>query len=684
MTKIGKYLCQALLLAAFVAPAAMAKVSVQATVDRNEMAVGDSFTLAVSVISDESVDIKEPRAPDMDGFELLNSWQSSSTSQRLVNGSGGMQFEVQRRKDFSYLLAPRKKGTYSVGAFEVVVEGKVYNTQPVTISVGEAGSGRGAVQPRGGSRAQQLRRQMQQGFGGNVPGQDLMDEMDRAEEELFNQLLQRRGGAMPPSMGGGVGPGVNNGRPQAEPQYRSLPSNPNEAFFIQVEVDKTDVYEGEQVTASWYIYTRGQMESLDRLKFPDLKGFWKEIIEEVPSIQFSEEIINGVVYKKALLASHALFPIKAGTAVIDEYKIKSRVRLPTSGFGGFGFGQAYEYTKSSQRVKINVKPLPQEGRPSDFSGAVGQFDVHATADGQNFLVNQPFSLKVRFEGTGNAKLIELPAIEWPKTVEVYDTKSDAKFFKNGRSYKEFEVLLIPRQEGELKIPAISVGTFDPRAKKYEKRQTQEIILHIEPNPNAPSGNVGAAGTTPPGGNAPAAPVPNKLSGNVLPDLILTWESPGRFHFAAIPGFWGGIYGLVALLFVWRSKVELGWGRRRQNLRDLVGKRYKKLDALLKKNDYRGIGAEMINVFSLVLGSISGQEASGLELERVLVRIPPSLRREYGDAIAKQYEVFQVMSFAPEDMLGVYKDAATVQKQVAQAKELLQKIINSNPEQNEVE
>jgi oxygen tolerance protein BatD len=679
--KIGRHLCLALWLVAFALPA-MAKVNVQAIVDRNEMAVGDSFTLAVSVTSDESVDIKEPRAPDMDGFELLNSWQSSSTSQRLVNGSSGMQFEVQRRKDFNYLLTPRKKGTYSVGAFEVVVEGKVYNTQPITISVGQAGSGGGGGQQRGGggNRAQQLRRQMQQGFGGNLPGQDMMDEMDRAEEELFNQLLQRRQGGGAPSAN--MGPGMNTGRPQAEPQYRSLPSNPNEAFFIQVEVDKTDVYEGEQVTASWYIYTRGQMESLDRLKFPDLKGFWKEIIEEVPSIQFSEEIINGVVYKKALLASHALFPIKAGTAIIDEYKIKSRVRMPSNGFSGFGFGQAYEYTKSSQRVKINVKPLPTEGRPSDFSGAVGQFDVHATAEGQNFLVNQPFSLKVRFEGSGNAKLIELPAIDWPKTVEVYDTKSDAKFFKNGRSYKEFEILLIPRQEGELKIPAISVGMFDPQTKKYVNRQTQEIILHVEPNPNAPSGNVGSAGVA--AGKSPAAPpAPNKLSGNVLPDLILTWDNPSSFKVAAMPGFWGGIYGLIGLFLVWRSKAELGWGRRRQNLRDLVNKRYKKLDALLKKNDYRGIGAEMMNIFNLVLGNISGQEASGLELERMLGRIPPSLRREHGDAITKQYEVFQVMSFAPEDMLGIYKEASTVQKQVAQAKELLQKLINSNPEQNEV-
>lgn len=690
MTKIGSSVCLFLWLmslTAFFPSLAIAKVSVQSLVDRNEMAVGDSFTLSVTVISEESVDVQEPRAPDLEGFELLNSWQASSTSQHLSNTGSGMKFEVQRRKEFNYLLAPRKKGTYTVGAFEVVVDGKVYNSQPITITVGEAGTGgRPGTSP--GTRRPQ--RPSLPGFGGSS-GTDIFEEMERAEEEMFNQLLRRRQQFLPPGgipggLPGGI-PGGPDSEDRPEPQFRSLPTNPNEAFFIQVEVDKTEVYEGEQVTASWYIYTRGQMESLDRLKFPDLKGFWKEIIEEVPSIQFSEEIINGVVYKRALLASHALFPIKAGTAVIDEYKIKSRVRMPSQSFGGFGFGQAYEYTKSSARVKIHVKPLPTEGRPADFSGAVGQFEVNASVDNPSVMVNQPFSLKVRFEGTGNAKLIELPAIEWPKTVEVYDTKSEAKFFKNGRSYKEFEVLLIPREEGELKIPPISVGTFDPQAKKYVHRETQELILQVGANPNAPSGNVGSAGGgVDSAGSEGAKPnsQPPSLSGKVLPDLILTWEEPGVSRGASQPYFWGGLYGLVLLFLGWRSKVELGWGRRRQNLRELVGKRYKKVDALLKKNDYRGIGAEMMNIFNLVLGSVSGQEASGLELDRMLERIPPSLRREHGEAVRKQYEVFQVMSFAPENMLGSYKESSAVHKEVEAAKALLQKLINSNPKEDELQ
>jgi hypothetical protein len=457
---------------------AHAAVSVQSLVDRNDMGIGDTLTLSVSVQSSESVEVTEPRVPNLNGFELVNTWSSSSTSSKLVQGQGGMQFETVRRQDFNYMLTPKKQGTVTIPGFEVVVDGKTYATKPISIRV--SGQGSGAAQPPPG-----------------FPPQDQMDEA----EELFNQLLQRRGGLLPPE----------------PPTSKTLPKNTNEAFFILCEVDKTDVYEGEQIVVNWYIYTRGNLLSLDRLKFPDLKGFWKEIIEEVPALNFTQEIVNGVPYRKALLASHALFPIRPGQAVIDEYKIKAQVQLPTSPFGAFGFGKPYSYQRASDRIKINVKPLPLEGKPNNFSGAVGQFEVRTQVDGNQFPVNQPFSFKVRFEGSGNAKLIELPNLGLPETIETYDTKSEAKFFKNGKSYKEFEVLLIPRQEGEITLPAMSFSVFDPQQKKYVTKTTEAIPLKIVANPN------GNAGTM------PSSPLTQKESAvpekkNQLPNILMSWEA----------------------------------------------------------------------------------------------------------------------------------------------------------------
>lgn len=665
MTRIGNIL---FFLMMFWMVGAQAATSVQSSVDRNEMGVGDTFTLTVSVVSSEDVDVQDPRAPNLTEFDLLNNWTSTAIAQKLVQGSGGMQFETQRRKEFHYMLSPKRTGTLSVSSFEVVVDGKVYRTQPVVVQVGNS---------------QARKSPQQKGQNGNLPrmphgfNNDPFEGMDQAEEEIFNQLLQQRqqllqqmqqqGGAFPPdnNFGGGPATGMTN------PAFRSLPTNPNEAFFVSVELDKTEVYEGEQVTVNWYVYTRGQMETLDRLKFPDLKGFWKEVIEEVPTIQFTQEVVNGVPWKKALLASHALFPIKAGTATVDEYKIKSRVRLFNQGLGFAG--KPFEYTRSSARVPIKVKPLPVDGRPSDFSGAVGKFELSDHVENQTVPVNQPLSLKVRFEGAGNAKLIDLPALNLPSSLEQYDTKSEAKFFKNGRSFKEFEVLLIPRQEGELTIPALSVSMFDPATNKYYTRKTQAIALKVVNNPNAPVGSSQRMADT-------GKPAANKVAENKLPDVIMTWQPSAEASVLARPWLWvlifSGVFGALLL----KAQHEFGWGRRQRTLKEIVQKRYKVLDAALAKADVRNVGTEMTNIFYLVMGHVSGEGGASHKIQELLEMMPPSLRRDHGDEITKTFEIFQTMSFAPEEMLASLKDPATMKSHVERAKKVVTEIIQSVDQQ----
>ena len=168
MTKIGNYLV--FLAIAVSAAVASAATTVQSSVDRNEMGLGDTFTLTISVSSNDDVDIQEPRSPDLDGFDMLNNWNSTAVAQKLIPANGGMKFETQRRKEFHYMLSPRRKGTLSVGAYEVVVDGKVYRTQPIVIKVGAQGSG-------GGARPRQ--QQQQQGLPRMPHGFDNFDDMDK-------------------------------------------------------------------------------------------------------------------------------------------------------------------------------------------------------------------------------------------------------------------------------------------------------------------------------------------------------------------------------------------------------------------------------------------------------------------------------------------------------------------------
>lgn len=632
MTKIGSLW----LLILFLIPIAQAQVVLKATVQDNEVGIGQPFELVVSVISSKSVDISEPRVPDLDGFILKGQSTSQSSSYKMVPTPSGMDWQSQTQSDFTYILVANKLGSLSLGAFEVVVDGKPQYTQPIQIQVVPSAKKPGRPQ-----------RPSMNPFGDEDP----FEAMDRQEEEMFNQLLQRRQQLFQ----------------QQEPQYKSFPVNPNEAFFIQVEVDKTEVYEGEQVTASWYIYTRGQIESLDRAKFPDLRGFWKEIIEEVPTIQFYEEVVNGIPYRKALLASHALFPLKSGNSVIDEFKIKSKVRLPRGG-SYFNWGPSQEYTKSSKPVKIKVLPLPIDGRPASFTGAVGQFQVQMQGQNDQASLNQPYSVKIRFEGHGNAKGIELPAIQWPKEFEVFDTRSESKFFKNGTSYKEFEILVIPRAKGQFTVPSIEFGMFDPQQKKYIVQKSNPLEITVG---EGLAGTNGAAVKAP----SPTASTEEKTSPGI-PQLMTTMEANSGF--SALSGTAAGLifYLFSAVVLLWKAIRDFGFGQRKRNLKDLLAKKLKSVESAVKNNDLRKAGVGMTNVIYFVLSELAEQRDSSREIEKMLLLCPPSLRQEFGSKIVKKFEIFQIFGFAPEEALSVYKKGNLLSQEYNETKELLQKMVSA--------
>ena len=606
-------------ISAFFISAPVQAVEVSATVDRNEMTENDTFTLTVSVSSDKSVSTESPRLPGLKGFDLINSWQGSETRSSFVNGD----FQVQRVQRFNYMLAPKKKGNFRIEPVQIVVDGKAYNTKPINVKILA-----GSASPK--PQRQRPRNQQR--------GLDPFGDVD----SLFSQFLKNR----------------------PRPGFQSQPINPKEAFFIQVDVDKTEVYEGEQLMASWYIYTRGQISDIDTLKYPSLNGFWKEDIEVATRLNFRSEVINGIPYQKALLASYALFPIKSGTARIDPYKAKCTVITRNN----LGFGRPYVYTKASKQVKVKVLPIPRENRPNDFTGAVGNFNVTATLDSNTVEANQAITMKVRFSGTGNAKTIDLPALNLPNSIEVYDTKKDSKFYKNGTSYKEFEVLLIPREAGEVTIDPISVSLFDPDNKRFYQRKTPRLTFTVTPGQGSAN-------------SIPSAPLADRSSEESLsnaprvPGLLLSWKDTSGFIANRSNALVMGGYGLALLFLIWKAFLELGFARRKKTVLEQVQLRFKKVSELQGKGDWRAVGTEVLNIFYYLLGEISGQGGAAVKLEAMLDKIPPSVRREVGEDLKTMLKKFEVLSFAPEEIVGDMKEKAQLKKLVKDMEKLLRKSID---------
>ncbi len=495
---------------------------------------------------------------------------------------------------------------------------------------------------------------------------DQFNQMDRMEEELFNQLLRRRG-VQPPGQPAHPGNPQEEGENPAllkEPAFRSTPQNNNEAFFIQVEVDKTEVYEGEQIVVSWYLVTRGQLESLDRTKFPDLKGFWKEIIEEVPAIQFYQEVINGVPFKKALLARHALFPLKSGDTVIDEFKIKSKVRMPNQNFG-FNLGKVYEYTKSSQRVKIKVKPLPIDNRPPSFNGAVGKFKLSSQIEGTQPVANQPMKYKLKIEGFGNAKGIELPTIAWPDGIEVFEVRNDSRFFKTGQSFKEFEIILIPRKDGKFILPSVEMGYFNPETGKFEVDKTQEIPIEVLPGDKSAVTENFKTGSK---------KEETKVSPLTLPALIMEPDSYQRSQFQSKLLFWLVVFSAILVSMVTYASTVMGWRKSGRDLKKELNRKVAAVEKKMGKKMEKDTFIQITNIFYFVLGELAGEGGGSMEIRKLLDKMPTDIRRDYEKEILTLFEFFQTLSFAPDELIEKMRNPTDVKNNFEKMKTVLNKCL----------
>jgi hypothetical protein len=575
-------------------------VNVSATVDRDEVGVGDIVNLQIAVNSAKSVNVEAPQVDGaIPGAQVIGSSSGSETRSSFENG----RFQTTQSRVFYYQLLINKKGKLVIPPLNVTVDGRNYQTEKREVAVNDA------------RRAPPGRAQQQQQPDPFDQGDDM--------EELFQQMLQRHFGGAP---GGGGGGGM-----------QIQPVNPNEAFFIQAETDKKKAFVGEQITASFYLVTRGNIRDIDTLRYPDLKGFWKEDLEMATRLNFENVVINGQAYQRALLVSYALFPIKAGKAVIDPYKAKCTVLTPTA----FGLGRPYVFTKASTPIPIEVEDIPQN-RPADYTGAVGHFRVSAAFEPPTGTTNQPVTLRVRFEGQGNAKLIELPKLALPPTFELYDQKSQAQFAKNGTSFKEFEVLIIPREPGVFQIPPVAISVFDPQTRKFTQVSSQALSLSVTGSGQAQAPAQAQTGTSAPPPTGPKEPT--------LPSLATEFQET-HISNAALGGVTAVIYALVLVFLAVTGFRRLRGKPKKQSLQIVLKRRLKNVRDLAAKKEWRRMGVELTNAAYYILGQLSEQGGANQELSRLLEQTPPSLRNELSEPIRKLLAQCEALSFAPESVIG---------------------------------
>ncbi len=324
---------------------------------RDVVSVGDQFRLIFSINGEAS----GFRAPTIKNFNTLSGpQQSQSSSMQMFNG----QITKSVSFTFTYILQATTEGTFTIPPASINSDGKVYQSNPLTIKVVKGSS------PPPQQNGQQGGQQGQAPPGGELTAKDL---------------------------------------------------------FVRAVPSKTNPYQGEQIVVTYKLYTRVPVAEYSITRTPSTAGFWlQDLIKDSKKLNQYRENIGGQEYVVAEIKKDAMFAQKSGTLTIDplEMDVLAQIQRKVarrnfndpffdSFFNDSFLGNTYQNVKTTIRssdIKINVKPLPSQSRPGDFTGGVGEFNVNASIDREQLKTNEP--LPLNFPSPEKATSNLLKNLQW--------------------------------------------------------------------------------------------------------------------------------------------------------------------------------------------------------------------------------------------------------------------------------
>ena len=399
---------------------------------KKQVMVGERF----QVVFEANAEGKNFSAPSFDGFTVVGGpFTSTSSSFQMVNGS--MSHSV--KCTYTFALQAYKEGTFRVGSASLNVKGTKVSSEPFEIT----------VIPDDGSHAAPS-------GGGDASGQ---------------------------------------GRSQ---QNTNDPQVSGKDLFLNVIPSKKSVYVGDQVVLTYKIYTKVPVSSLSVERMPSYAGFWtKDISDNSNSLRQSTEYINGIEYTTAEVQKTVIVPQRAGKLTIDPMIIECVAQIRTESnrqrsmdpfdvfFNDPFFNRNIVNVKkelTSQTINLEVKSLPENGKPSSFAGAVGNYNFKSEIDKTELSTNDAFTLTLSVSGTGNVELLQMPTPVFPPDFEVYDPKisTSVNTTAGGLSgTKKAEYLVIPRRAGNFTIPAVEFSYFNPSNESYQVLQSEPYEIKVQ-------------------------------------------------------------------------------------------------------------------------------------------------------------------------------------------------------------
>ena len=395
MMKKNLLLMTAFLIFIMGSPQAGAAVSVSLRLDRSEATLVDSIQMVVNISGARSGD----SSPVVHGLENFAVTQGGTSSRfEIING------KVNAGIDYTFIIQPKKIGSFRIGPARVAVKGKTFQSNTETLMV------------------------------------------------------------VKPARSSGVAKGP---------------------LFLSAKLSSSKVYVEEQVIYILKLYRRVKIRDIS-LNLPETGHLtFKQLGKHIEY----QSVYNGQSYY-VLEVRYALIPSKEGKYAIGPSRMNMTVlqtgkRSPRDLFDEpfFPFSTGRPMTLASEALELNVLQLPETGRPADFSGLVGNFEIESKLDPQEIRTGESATLTVSIRGRGNVNRIpdlEVPDLDHTKVYAdqpVIKVESDPKGQKGSKTMKW---ALVPEVEGIREIPPLKISFFDAKSHKYQVLETSPLALSVLP------------------------------------------------------------------------------------------------------------------------------------------------------------------------------------------------------------
>ncbi len=365
-----------------------------------------------------------------------------------------------------------------------------------------------------------------------------------------------------------------------------IPKDPNDPTYLAkenvhlvAEVSKTSPYLNEAFTVVYKLYVSKQTtvsnwRELDAPKFAD---FWSQSVDE-KQFKIYDGTYQGKDYRYVILRRTVLYPQKTGKLEIEPLSLSVAVSVPTNRRDIFGriLSKNANITVSAANRTVDVKPLPETGKPEYFTGAVGDFDFAVRTDKNILDAGEALQMSVEVQGKGNLKLFELPSPTLPSSLEVYEPENEDQIRTNlaGMSgLKKKTYTIVPQYKGTYPIPPQSFTYFNPKTEKYERITSKEIIIDVQNGPTDGAGAITQSGDLPQQQQVVAA-------GNQFQYIktAANLEPVSRERFFKSTTFWT----LVIAPFLCIPLAMIARRKKQAYANDVTGNRIRKADKLARK------------------------------------------------------------------------------------------------------